>query len=188
MDMDMNMDMNLDMNIENEIYILDTINPNIFTKLFEMLQARGGVPKVSSNTERRGFGETRALAFGNIRNRGNGYHLGKGLYGLSYYSTHKKWKPIYEEIVKIGKEICPIPFTSIYLNNNKVCPPHKDTNNCGLSMLVSFGDYEGCNIVIEGKELDARKTPLIFDGSKLMHYNTPLLNGTKYSLVYFSMF
>ena len=53
-------------------------------------------------------------------------------------------------------------------------------------MLVSFGNYEGGNIVIEPYgELSAKYHPIIFNGSELYHYNTPILNGTKYSLVFY---
>ena len=53
-------------------------------------------------------------------------------------------------------------------------------------MLLSFGDYSGCNIVVNNKIYDANCNPIIFNGSNLEHYNTDDLIGTKYSLVYFS--
>ena len=53
-------------------------------------------------------------------------------------------------------------------------------------MLLSFGDYTGCKIIIGNQEYDADCKPLIFDGSKLEHHNTNDLIGTKYSLVYFN--
>jgi hypothetical protein len=67
-----------------------------------------------------------------------------------------------------------------------VCPRHKDANNVGRSLLVSFGAYEGCGLVVEGMPYDTRHTPHIFDGSALEHWNVPTLVGTKYSLVYYT--
>jgi hypothetical protein len=68
-----------------------------------------------------------------------------------------------------------------------VCPRHLDPSNTGKSLLVSFGDYEGCNIVVEGYgEYDTNCSPIVFNGSKYYHYNTPLKSGNKYSLVFFT--
>ena len=97
-----------------------------------------------------------------------------------------KWSQVYQEILSIGKQICPFHFTSIYFVKNLVSPPHKDKNNVEQSLLVSFGNYQGCNIVIEGTEYDARANPIIFDGCNLTHWNTPLQSGVKYSLIYYN--
>jgi hypothetical protein len=50
---------------------------------------------------------------------------------------------------------------------------------------VSFGDYVGCDLVVDGVTYDTRKG-LVFDGYLKEHYNTPLISGTKYSLVFFN--
>jgi len=51
-------------------------------------------------------------------------------------------------------------------------------------MLLSFGNYEGGKIVVEGTEYNAYHTPTIFNGSTMEHWNTPI-HGNKYSLVFF---
>ena len=135
--------------------------------------------KVKKATNRRGFPvKHRAMSFGIVRGRYN------GIVGLS--ASSKKHPAIYEEILRIGKLMCPFEFKSIHLNNNVVCPKHHDSKNTGMSMLVSFGDYTGCNIVVEGVVYDAKYTPVACDGSKLEHWNTDDLVGNKYSLVYYS--
>ena len=55
-----------------------------------------------------------------------------------------------------------------------------------MSLLVSFGEYTGCNIVVNEKKYDANCRPVVFNGALHEHYNTDDLEGTKYSLVYFS--
>lgn len=110
--------------------------------------------------------------------------LGKKVFQLS--SLSKQNSVLYEEVKRIGEIYCPFKFTSIQVNKNLQCPPHKDKNNCGDSMLVSFGDYEGGEIVIDGVTYDARENPLIFNGSEYEHYNKPITSGTKYSLVFFN--
>ena len=159
----------------------------IFDKL-EMLLNKYKIPLKSaagynkqgySTNGRRGFPKHRACCYGLIK-----YKCG-GKIDLSYNT--KKHPDIYEELVKVGKLICPFEFTSIMVNHNVVCPKHIDTNNVGDSMLVSLGEYEGCNIVIDGKEYDARYSPIVFNGALLEHWNTPLISGNKYSLVFFSI-
>jgi len=106
-----------------------------------------------------------------------------GKIGLSMYSV--KFQEIYQEIVRIGKLICPFDFTSIQMNKNLVCPIHTDRNNVAKSLLVSFGDYAGNNIIVNEKEYNTNCRPLIFNGAELEHYNSPQISGTKYSLIFF---
>jgi len=163
-----------------DIQVLNNVNPLEFNKLYNMLNSIT-IPltgeKAGEHGNRRGFPRHRRLVLGITRSRFG------GLIGLSHDST--KYPEIFEEIVRIGDRICPFKFTSIHLNKNVTCPRHKDTNNKSKSMLVSFGEYTGGNIVIEGQIYDAKSNPIIFDGSKLEHWNTDDLQGTKYSLVYY---
>ena len=78
-------------------------------------------------------------------------------------------------------------YTSILVNHNTICGKHKDANNIGKSLLISIGQFSGCNIVIENKTYDAKNTPIIFNGSVLEHWNTSDLVGNKYSLVYYKI-
>lgn len=146
-------------------------------ELLETLVQKITIKKKSGNNNRRGFPAHRAITFGITRGRFTGKTE------LSYYS--KKYPQIYEEILRIGNKYCPIKFNSIHLNNNVVCPPHKDSKNVGNSCLLSFGDYSGCNIVIDGVQYDAKYNPIVFNGAELEHYNTNDLIGNKYSLVFY---
>ena len=151
---------------------------NLYDTLFDLLE-KSTLKKRYRDNNRREFPNYRGGIFGLVRPR---FHY-KGYKELSCDS--KRLPEVYEEIIKIGKIICPFEFTSIQLNKNLVCPKHKDSNNVGLSLLVSFGDYKGGEINIDNKKYDAKCRPIIFDGSKLEHYNNDIIEGTKYSLVYF---
>ena len=59
-------------------------------------------------------------------------------------------------------------FESVIINKNLLCPPHKDTNNIGDSLIIGLGD-----------------SPLIFNGSKLTHY-TDEFEGDRYSVILFN--
>ncbi len=133
--------------------------------------------KPNGLNNRLGFPEHRGCLFGYVRPRyKSGVHLSK---------FSKKYPHIYDEINRIGKEICPFEYKSIQVNKNCQCPPHKDKKNVGSSCLVSFGEYIGGLIVIEGVEHDAYHNPIIFNGHEQEHWNTPHV-GNKYSLVFFS--
>jgi hypothetical protein len=125
------------------------------------------------------FGIHRSMTMGIIRARIS------RKYELSCNS--KKHPELYEALLKFGKSIVPFDFNAIHVNHNVVCPRHLDANNSGKSCLVSFGDYEGCNLIVEGQgEYNTNCSPIVFDGSKYYHYNTPLTSGNKYSLVFFT--
>ena len=138
------------------------------------------IPCVDKGRGRSGtFGRHRAMTMGMIRARAS------KKYGLSLNS--KKYPQIYEALMKFGKTIVPFDFNAIHVNNNVVCPRHLDPYNSGKSLLVSFGDYEGCNIVVEGHgEYNTNCSPVVFNGAKSYHYNTPLISGNKFSLVFFT--
>jgi len=133
----------------------------------------------------KGITENRCLIFGLIKNRITRE------YGLS--AASKKYDSIYREVIRIGNLICPFHFTTVHLNKNVVCPRHKDRLiNQSQSLIVSFGEYKGCTLMVEleeglATECDCRHRPIIFDGRQYYHWNTPLESGTKYSLVYYNI-
>lgn len=160
------------------IVFLPKLDESLFKPLLDLLKTHSVTLCNKTNT-RPGFGQHRSEQYGITRSRF------KGNFGLSMKS--KKHPEIYNEILNIGKQFPCFNFTSIQLNNNTVCPPHHDSNNIGSSLLVSFGDYTGCNIVIENLVYDAKYAPIIFNGSERQHWNTDDLIGNKYSLVFYNL-
>jgi hypothetical protein len=164
--------------IENENTIikqLDKYPKNIFEDLENMLNEI----VIPTRNNRKGFGihhvMTFGLAYGRITRR-----VQPSVHTIQY-------PEIAEELERIGKIICKdIHFTSVHLLKNTVSPRHRDGKNSGFSVLCSFGDYEGNNIVVNGKEYDASERPVYFNGRWLEHYNTPLISGNKYSLVFYN--
>jgi hypothetical protein len=161
-----------------EIEIRKTLDQEIFRNLLEMLN-NICIPKKSGKSNRLGFKDgSRFMNFGTTRGRFDGIVRDK-----TYID--KKYPRISEELNKIG-QLLDFSYNSIHLNNNVICPPHYDKHNNGPSLLISIGDYTGCNIVIEDIMYDAKYTPIIFNGSKLKHWNTDDLQGNKYSLVFYT--
>ena len=165
------------------VSILKPIPCDEFNVLYDMLRYVSVPIKTKMSGGRGDFGRHRAMTFGITRGRFS------GVIGLSHYS--KKHPHIYEEIKRIGLLMGAEAMNSIHLNHNVICPRHLDANNVGDSILVSFGDYTGCNIVVQnpsGEEIkyDAFCQPIKFNGAELVHYNTNDLVGHKYSLVFFT--
>ena len=152
------------------------IDPSELFELYSMLEDIT-IPIKNQTNGRRGFPNHRAITFGLTKGRFSGKT------DLSYYT--KMYPQIYNEIVRIGN-LFSFEFTSIHLNHNVTCPKHKDENNQGNSLLLSFGNYTGGNIMIEEKKYDANCNGIIFNGSLLEHWNTNDLVGNKYSLVFFN--
>jgi hypothetical protein len=161
------------------IILLNALPKEEFSSLYQMLK-NITIPfrSKNSNNSRRGFEKHRATVFGKVRQRFT------GKIDLSAFT--KKHPAIYAELKRIGNTINPnYEFSSVYVNHNVTCPKHVDSNNVGKSILVSFGDYTGSNIVINDVKYNAYLQPILFNGALLEHYNTPDLNGDKYSLVFF---
>jgi hypothetical protein len=167
----------------DDVIQLPKIEPSELNVLYCMLENINISPR-GEKSNRRGFPlHHRSATFGYTRARYK-TRLNGNLYDISAYSL--KYPEIYNELLRIGNIYCPFEFDAIHVNKNVVCPAHKDSKNVGKSMLLSFGDYTGCNIVVEDKIYDTNCNPVIFDGSDLIHYNTNDLQGTKYSLVFFN--
>jgi hypothetical protein len=146
-----------------------------FEKLYEMFE-KLNLRKRLVNNNRLGFPVHRGAVFGIIQERFSGK--------VNESLDTRDFPHVWEELKRIGNIICPFKWETIYVNKDLVCPPHKDKNNKGSSLLISFGNYTGGLIVVEGIEYNAYHTPTVFNGRLMEHWNTPII-GTKYSLVFY---
>jgi hypothetical protein len=161
-----------------ELPKLDETREDI-NQIYDMLQSIT-IPQHSTKSGRaRKFGVHRAMSLGMIKER-----VSRN-FGLSLQS--RKHPALYEAIVALGKSFVPFDFNAIHINHNVACPRHLDVKNVGKSCLISIGKYEGCDLVVENiGEFNTNCRPIIFDGVNMYHWNTPLLSGNKYSLVFYT--
>lgn len=159
------------------IEIQNKLNPEQFAELFTMLE--NTTFTTYSKNNRRNFPKHKALMLGLCRHR-----ITK-VVGVSHLSI--KYPDLTKYIFSLFDKIFDFKYTSIQINKNVVCPPHIDSNNQKKSLIFSIGNYEGCNLFVEGEEYNTKCQPYIFDGSKLLHWNSPLISGTKYSFVLFNV-
>ena len=110
-----------------------------------------------------------------------------------YLTKVKAENPELEEIFReYSKKYFPnFKWKQIQMNKNFQCPPHKDSSNVGKSICCAFGEYEGGTLCIDMGgdviiQVDPRKKPVKFNGSKHPHWVTPHSGGNRYSLVFFT--
>ena len=161
---------------------LDRIEQSMIAPLLKMLNEIK-IPKVTSQanggTARRNFDTHHCACVGLVRQRMSAR--------VEQSAFSKKHPLIHAEIFRIGKLICPFEFTSVHLNKNTVCPKHFDSKNAGVSLIISFGEYNGGTLVVDGVECNAWLQPVMFNGSTLLHWNTALEpDANKYSLVFYN--
>lgn len=146
-----------------------------YVELFNLLETLTFAKKTGSSN-RRGFPDCHeAMTFGLVWRRFS---------HTSGVSSHTKKHPDAWKLIKSIGEDTGFSFSSVHVNKNVICPPHKDSKNAGKTLLVAFGDFTGGESVVEGVSYDIDLKPVIFDGSKLLHWTAPFV-GTRYSLVFY---
>lgn len=93
---------------------------------------------------------------------------------------------IYEEIKKLSNKYCPFPVKSFMLNKNYQTEPHYDSKNSKESMIFSFGNYEGGDLIVENIPVKTHLQTYVMNSSKQLHWNLPITKGTRYSLIFFN--
>lgn len=132
------------------------------------------------------FGTHRSALLGYVYKRNQPRSKGKQLSAFSI-----KQPELYDCLIKLADKYFPEhKWTSIQLNHNVTCTPHKDKHNNGASIIFAVGDYTGSNLIIQTpentQEIDIHNKIVSFEGSKHTHWNTPLVSGDKYSFVFYA--
>jgi len=148
-----------------------------FSPLYQALQ-KINIPHRSINPTRR------AKLLQGRQPKARSINFGKGLVfckGITEY----KWNSIYPEVYDLIKQYAPpnFKYSAITLNKNVQAKPHIDKYNKGDCVFVSFGDFEGGELIIEDGRIAKKGEYIQFNGSKLKHYTTPF-TGTRYSLIF----
>ena len=152
---------------------------DIYDQLYQALE-RLTLPQTTTTNNRLDFPKHRRATFGIVRGRFN------GIIGLSVIS--KTHPDILQKLNVLGGMICSHDWNAIHVIHNLTTPPHKDKANVGTQTLVSFGEYTGGLLCVEGQEpYDANRNPISFNGFEYTHWNTPDLVGNKYSLIFFKI-
>lgn len=100
----------------------------------------------------------------------------------------KKNEYLYMKLKELGNWICPYyVYTTIQVNKNVKCFPHKDKKNYGHTLIVGLGDYEGGELYIHDttEKIDIKEKPCFFKGDKQLHSTCDFV-GNRYTIMFFS--
>lgn len=127
-----------------------------------------------NNRPKKSTGTGRSVAYGFVRRRS---------YPPGVSNENKKWPQLWSLLKQYGETIG-LSWDTVQVNIDCVCGKHRDVGNFGDSYLLSGGDYQGGELVIEGTEYDCKYAPIVFNGSEREHWNKPM-TGRKWSIIFF---
>lgn len=153
------------------------IPPEAFDDILRELESR----PITINEYRDKAGAGRSQTFGLVNRRSL----------LVDYSRQGWLRPkLLFHLQEFAEKYVPVPWTSITVNQNYRCMPHRDKGNTGDSFLVAFGSYTGGELLIHGGDLsgsyDICCKPITTDFSKVLHSVEPF-TGNRYSLVFYTL-
>ena len=102
----------------------------------------------------------------------------------------KKYQKIWETTNSYMKHFKPdFKYSSVQYNKNIKCAKHKDGNNIGNSLIISFGNFTGGRLMVYDENdkveyIDIKNKFYEFNGSKVYH-QTEDFEGERFSLVFF---
>lgn len=112
--------------------------------------------------------------------------LGQNPYRKNTLTRFTQKNPdLYEMFQDFAVKWVSFPVSCFMFNQNYQTQPHYDGMNVGDSAIISFGDYTGGELIVEGEILDAKRKLQVMNGSKQLHWNLPITSGTKYSIIFF---
>jgi len=104
--------------------------------------------------------------------------------GLPVFTEAFHEGPVYEACQAVLPGGLRSDFVTV--NRDLCCYPHRDGGDAGTALILFLGAYEGGALCFEdGRRCEARGVLHAFDGS-VLHWNEPLLGGTKYSVVFYN--
>jgi hypothetical protein len=149
---------------------------------FDLLKAELIRKRIPINHDRWVAGEGRSQAFGVIRRWAYRPHLSRNtwmrptLWGL---------------LMDFAAKHVSIQWDAVTVNDNYVSAPHKDKGNEGVSFTVSFGDFTGGQLCMEGPSgetisVETRHRGFLFNGSSTTHWTAPF-EGRRFCLVFYKL-
>lgn len=161
--------------------ILDEIEAEFGRMKWVVTRSRPNVSGLShmSSNMRRGF-PCDSMVFGKLRKFG---------FPLNPSKFNAMYPLAWELLQKLGKELNH-PWTTITINRNLACLPHKD-GNIGQSIIVGMGQFTGGELCVKRTD-DAEPVAynvcrkfLQFDGNLSEHWVTEF-EGLRYSIVFYT--
>lgn len=119
--------------------------------------------------------------------RGRSVLLGENIRKKGVLTKFTQSHPeLYQQVQALARKYIPFAVKHFMLNKNYQTQPHRDSKNVGESIIFSFGDYEGGDLIIEGRKRKTHLNMVRMNGSTQTHWNLPITKGTRYSLIFFN--
>jgi len=147
---------------------------------FDLLKAELIKHKLYVNKDRWEAGEGRSQAFGLIRRWSYRPHLSRNTWMRPY---------LWGLLLDFAAKHVTVPWDAVTVNDSYLSNPHRDKGNEGESYTVSFGDFTGGELCMEGPSgetisVDTRHKPFLFNGSQIKHWTAPF-EGRRFCLVFY---
>jgi len=112
--------------------------------------------------------------------------------GYAEFISNKRYAYLFKLLVAFGNLIVPKDWTyqAITLNHGVEAKKHKDSKNCGDSVIIGIGDYTGGDLRVwdtdegDGKEYNLHDTPYMFNGALHYHQTMPF-EGERYTMIFY---
>lgn len=148
----------------------------IYNEIYDILK-RIEIPKVQRRTI--SDEKVRTVTLGYVKQPFSKYR------GLSKFT--ERHPELYKKLIELHDSIDrDHKFTSITINHNVRCKPHRDKLNLGDTIIVAIGDYTGGRLVIDGLPIDINRKPKYFNGYLHEHYNEEHI-GDRYSIMFYAI-
>jgi hypothetical protein len=121
--------------------------------------------------------ENEIIHFGNIFRP---YH------GYIECPANKKYPHFYHRLRTLIKKQDPdFKYSTITINKNVQCKPHKDKSNNGDTYIIALGEFTGGRLMIENKDpITIQYEFFKFNGAEHTHWNEDW-EGDRYSIMYY---
>jgi len=153
------------------------LDPSVFLDLTRELM-RKRLPK---NCDRAQAGAGKSQAFGIIRRWSYRPHLSRNTWMRPYL-----WKLLLD----FADHHVPIAWDGVTVNDDYTSAPHTDKGNEGDSYTVSFGDFTGGELCLDGPDgeikIATKHRGYLFNGATLRHWTAPHI-GRRFCLVFYKI-
>lgn len=131
---------------------------------------------LTKNCDRATAGPGKSQAFGIIRRWSYRPHLSRN----TWIRPH-----LWNLLLAFASKHVPIAWDGITVNDDYVSQPHMDKGNEGESYTVSFGNFVGGELCLEGDiKIDTRFRGHLFNGAAIRHWTAPHI-GRRFCLVFY---
>jgi hypothetical protein len=106
--------------------------------------------------------------------------------GLPHFEQLKKNNTLLlGDLIEFFDLINPFEYNTIFITKNGGFRPKYDDPKYGSKLSISFGEWSGNDLLIDGEHVHDLNRLVAYDGTKLLSETTPHISGTKYNITFY---